>query len=168
MLILLIVGGEGRWQKGSKERRNQRRKGTHSVFIYEGKKMSCSAFVKKAYQKIIFFLLLNKIMLWMLKRTVSMRWFFWAPKTFVKIDGYENIYNCWLNNFVYLNLWICFYTWRKKCLVSGNILVFSRGGRSRKYKLLTGMKKTQHTQTKEWTWAKTWICYKWSQMFLDG
>ena len=32
-------------------------------------------------------------MLWVLKRTVSMRRFFWAPKTYVKIDGYENIYN---------------------------------------------------------------------------
>ena len=32
-------------------------------------------------------------MLWVLKRTVSMRRFFWAPKTYVKIDGYEEINN---------------------------------------------------------------------------
>ena len=28
-----------------------------------------------------------KHMLWVLKRTVSMKLFFWAPKTYVKIDG---------------------------------------------------------------------------------
>ena len=43
-------------------------------------------------------------MLWMLKRTVSMRRFFWAPKTYVKTDGYENIYIFTLEFFVYLNL----------------------------------------------------------------
>ena len=32
-------------------------------------------------------------MLWVLKRTVSMRWFFWAPRTYVKRNGYENIHN---------------------------------------------------------------------------
>ena len=32
-------------------------------------------------------------MLWVLKRTVSMRQLFWAPKTYAKIYGYENIYN---------------------------------------------------------------------------
>ena len=32
-------------------------------------------------------------MLWVLKRTIPMRRFFWAPKTYVKIDGLENIYN---------------------------------------------------------------------------
>ena len=32
-------------------------------------------------------------MLWVLKRTVSMRQFFWAPKTYVQTDGLENIYN---------------------------------------------------------------------------
>ena len=43
-------------------------------------------------------------MLWVLKRTLSMRRFFWAPKTYVKIDGKDNIYNFTLKNFVYLNL----------------------------------------------------------------
>ena len=43
-------------------------------------------------------------MLWVLKRTVSMRQFFWAPKTYAKIDGWENINNCTLKNGVYLNL----------------------------------------------------------------
>ena len=31
-------------------------------------------------------------MLWVLKRTVSMRRFFWAPKTYVKTDGYVRKY----------------------------------------------------------------------------
>ena len=44
-------------------------------------------------------------MLWALKRTISMRQFFWAPKTYVKTDGLENIYNLKLKNVVYLNLW---------------------------------------------------------------
>ena len=30
-------------------------------------------------------------MLWVLKRTLSMRRFFWAPKTDVQTDGLENI-----------------------------------------------------------------------------
>ena len=44
-------------------------------------------------------------MLWVLKRTVSMRGIFCAPKTYVKTDGYESIYNFMLENFVYLNMW---------------------------------------------------------------
>ena len=44
-------------------------------------------------------------MLWVLKRTVSMRQFFWAPKTYAKNYGLENIYNFTLIFFVYLNLW---------------------------------------------------------------
>ena len=43
-------------------------------------------------------------MLWVLKRTISMRWFFWAPKTYAKNYGLENIYNFTLNLFVYLDL----------------------------------------------------------------
>ena len=35
-----------------------------------------------------------------------MRWFFGAPKTYVKTDRLENIYNFTLNNFVYLILYI--------------------------------------------------------------
>ena len=46
-------------------------------------------------------------MLWVLKRTVSRRRFFWSPKTYVKTDGWENIYSFTLNIFVYLNLWWC-------------------------------------------------------------
>ena len=42
-------------------------------------------------------------MLWALKRTVSLRRFFWAPKAYVKIDGYENIYIFTLKKFVFLN-----------------------------------------------------------------
>ena len=43
-------------------------------------------------------------MLWVLKRTVTMRRFFWAPKTYVQTDGFDNIYNFTLKSFVYLNL----------------------------------------------------------------
>ena len=41
-------------------------------------------------------------MLWVLKRTVSMRRFFREPKTHVKMDGQENIHNCTLKSFAYL------------------------------------------------------------------
>ena len=43
-------------------------------------------------------------MLWVLKRTVSIRRFFWASKTYVQTDGLEYIYNFTLKTFVYLNL----------------------------------------------------------------
>ena len=43
-------------------------------------------------------------MLWVLKRTVSIRQFFWAPKTYVQTDGLEYIYNFTLKTIVYLNL----------------------------------------------------------------
>ena len=41
-------------------------------------------------------------MLWVLKRTVSMRRFFLAPKTYAKIGGLENVYKFMLKIFVYL------------------------------------------------------------------
>ena len=43
-------------------------------------------------------------MLWVLKRTVSMRRFFWAPKTYTKNYGLENIHNFTQKIFGYLNL----------------------------------------------------------------
>ena len=46
----------------------------------------------------------TKHILWVLKGTVSLRPFFLAPKTFAKIDGFKNIHNFMLKNFVYLNL----------------------------------------------------------------
>ena len=36
---------------------------------------------KSAYWKTVFFISHPKHMLWVLKRTVLMRWFFWVPKT---------------------------------------------------------------------------------------
>ena len=42
--------------------------------------------VKSAYQKNNFLISQQKHMLWVLKRTVSMRRLFWAPKTYVKTD----------------------------------------------------------------------------------
>ena len=49
--------------------------------------------VKSAYQKYNFIVSQPKHMLWVLKRTVSMKRFLWAPKTYVKTDGKDNIYN---------------------------------------------------------------------------
>ena len=43
--------------------------------------------VKSAYQKNNFLIFQPKHMLWVLKRTVSMRRFFWAPNTYAKIYG---------------------------------------------------------------------------------
>ena len=60
--------------------------------------------VKSAYQKNIFLISQPKHMFLVLKRTVSMKRFFWAPKTSVQTDGLKNIYNFTLKNFVYLNL----------------------------------------------------------------
>ena len=45
-----------------------------------------------------------KYMLWVLKRTLSMRWFFGATKKYVKTDGLEDICKFTLKNFVYLKL----------------------------------------------------------------
>ena len=46
-------------------------------------------------------------MLWVRKKKhVSMRRFFCAATTYVKIDGLENIYNFMLKFFVYQNLWM--------------------------------------------------------------
>ena len=47
-------------------------------------------------------------MLWVLKRTVSMRRFFWAPKTYAKYYKQGKIYNFTLKIFVNLNLCIIF------------------------------------------------------------
>ena len=43
--------------------------------------------VKSAYRKTNFLIFQPKHMLWVLKRTVSKRRFFLAPKTYVKTDG---------------------------------------------------------------------------------
>ena len=48
--------------------------------------------VKSAYQK-IYLISQPKHMLWLLKRTVSMRQFFWVPNTYVNTDGQENIHS---------------------------------------------------------------------------
>ena len=61
---------------------------------------------KSVYWKIIFFISHPKHMLWVLKRTVSMRLFFRAPKTHVLIDGLENHYSFMIIKFPYLDL--CF------------------------------------------------------------
>ena len=45
---------------------------------------------KSAYWKIIIIISHPKHIVWVLKRTVSMRRFFWAPKTHVYINGLEN------------------------------------------------------------------------------
>ena len=43
-------------------------------------------------------------MLWVLKRIVSLRQFFKAPKTFVETDELNFFYNFMLNFFVYIDL----------------------------------------------------------------
>ena len=40
-----------------------------------------------AYQKKYFIISHSKHMLWVLKRTISMKWFFCTHKTYVKTDG---------------------------------------------------------------------------------
>ena len=45
-----------------------------------------TSLVKSAYQKIYILISQPKHMLWVLKRTVSMRRFFWAPKIYVQTD----------------------------------------------------------------------------------
>ena len=61
--------------------------------------------VKSAYQKFNFLFSQRKHIMLVLKRTASIRRFFWAPKTYVKTDGSENITHFTLKYFVYLNLW---------------------------------------------------------------
>ena len=60
--------------------------------------------VKKVYQKNIFFISKLKHMLWVLKRTVSMRRFFWAPKHMLKLMGKKTFTKFTQKSFVYLNL----------------------------------------------------------------
>ena len=69
-----------------------------------------------------------------------MRQFFLAPKTYVKIDGLENIYNFTPKIFVYLNLCIPMYiqgshklwkswkTWKitKKSSMHGKVMEFEK------------------------------------------
>ena len=60
---------------------------------------------KSAYQENNFLISQPKHMLLVLKRTVSMKRFFWAPTIYAKNHRKENIYNFTLNFFNYLNLW---------------------------------------------------------------
>ena len=60
-------------------------------------------------RKIFFFTSQPKHMVWVLKRTVSMRRFFWAPKTYAKIMGTKIFTILRWNFFIYLNLWLWFY-----------------------------------------------------------
>ena len=72
-------------------------------------------------------------MLWVLKRTVSMRRFFWAPKTYFKINGLENIYIFTLKIFAYLSLCLkmkffyVFQVWLQETSVQCNILSCPQG-----------------------------------------
>ena len=59
-----------------------------------------------ALLKIYFLISQPKHMLWVLKRTVSMRRFFLAPKTYVSTDRQENIDNFTYTFFVHL--YLCF------------------------------------------------------------
>ena len=66
---------------------------------------STRVLVKSAsYPKINFLISRPKHMLWALKRKVQSRRFFWAPKTYVKTDEKESLYNFTPQKIVYLNL----------------------------------------------------------------
>ena len=58
---------------------------SHSLCVHA--QLYIRTLVKSAYKKINFLISQPKHMLWVLKRTVSMRRFFEAPKTHVKTDG---------------------------------------------------------------------------------
>ena len=74
------------------------------LYITERLLMGC----KESNQtgKIIFFLFLNnRHILWLLKRTISMRQIFRIPKQILKIDGLENPIlrkKCWFQNFAHI------------------------------------------------------------------
>ena len=53
------------------------------------------------FRSIIFLISQSKHMLWVLERIVSIRRFFWAPKTNDTIDRKENMHNFTLKNFMY-------------------------------------------------------------------
>ena len=55
-----------------------------------------------------------------------MRRFFWAPKTYVKTDGQENIYNFTLKIFVYLNLWSSLLFQGLEVIESTNLKYFTK------------------------------------------
>ena len=55
--------------------------------VYRYLLVICRARPLSVYQKINFLVYPPKHTLWVLKRTISMRRFFWAPKTYVKTDG---------------------------------------------------------------------------------
>ena len=65
---------------------------------------------KSAYLKIeiVFLISQPKHMLWVFKRTISMRRFFWAPKTYVNIDRQENNHNFTLKKYAYLDQFLYF------------------------------------------------------------
>ena len=97
--------------------------------------------VKSAYQKINFLISQPKHMLWVLKRTVSMRQFFWAPITYVQTDGLENIYNFMLNFFVYLNQCFILQQLQQQLMVS--LCTSIRDGRWRKWLYQKSSKSTK-------------------------
>ena len=65
------------------------------------------------YQKLFFLISKPKHMLLVLKRTVSMRPFFWHTKHVLKLIGRKLFTIFTLKNFVYLNLWLM----HEKCMI---------------------------------------------------
>ena len=61
---------------------------------------------KSVLQENNFLISQPKHMLWVLKRTVSMRLFFWAPKTYAKNYGKGNMGSLWFNGRILLYLLI--------------------------------------------------------------
>ena len=69
-------------------------------------------------------------MLWVLKRTVSMRRFSWAPQTYVKTDGLGNIHNF---TSTILLIWqygesIIFFTFRWSAITDDGLMGLSDPG----------------------------------------
>ena len=71
----------------------------------------------------------TKHILWVLKETVSLRPFFLAPKTFVKIDGFKNIYNFLLKNF-FIETYEAPFTFRNSTGTEVPAFTFGRTGSS--------------------------------------
>ena len=64
--------------------------------------------VKSVYQIINFLISQPKHMLWVLKRTVSMRWFFCAPIKYAQTDGLQKILHFYAQKFCLTKLNLCY------------------------------------------------------------
>ena len=68
----------------------------------------------------------TKHILWVLKETVSLRPFFLAPKTFVKIDGFKNIYN-FAQKILFIETYEAPFTFRNSSSTGTEVAAFTCG-----------------------------------------